>query len=128
MVFKGEKEPIDESMVLPVINYLIEESYTNAVDHGWWDSEDGGQRTFGDLLALMHSELSEALEEVRDGHDPAEIYYEGDKPEGVPSELADVLIRIFDACGHYEIPLGKALVEKLAYNRGRPFRHGGRVM
>lgn len=36
---------------------------------GWWD--DG--RTFGDIIALAHSELSEALEEHRDGH--MNLYY-----------------------------------------------------
>ena len=48
------------------------------------------------------------------------------KPEGVTSELADVLIRIFDFCGKYQLPLGKILIEKMEYNKKRPYRHGGK--
>lgn len=63
--------------------------HENAVNHGWWDEE----RSFGELIALCHQELSEALEEYRKGHQPDETYYsDGGKPEGIPSELAKVSI------------------------------------
>jgi hypothetical protein len=122
-----EKAPIDRSLITPVIHYLVEESFNNAAEHGWWDEE----RSFGDLIALMHSELSEALEHYRDGADIGKIHWTGeneDKPDGVAVEFADVLIRIFDAVGFYGIPLAEALAVKLEYNRTRPFKHGGRVM
>lgn len=115
------------------IDALAAECYRVAGEHGWWEEE----RTFGEVIALMHSELSEALEEYRDGRSKMEIHYVESqtdygavtmKPEGIAVELADVLIRIFDFCGRYNVPLGRALVEKMAYNESRPYRHGGKVM
>ena len=76
-------------------------------------------------IALMHSELSEALEELRSGRAIDETYHREDgKPEGVPSELADVVIRIADFCGHYGIDLSAAIEAKLEFNRSRPHKHG----
>jgi NTP pyrophosphatase (non-canonical NTP hydrolase) len=107
------------------LNDFVNASYKNAVEHGWWEEE----RSFGDLIALIHSELSEALEDYRNGYKPTEIYYEnGVKPCGVPTELADVLIRIFDLCGRYGIDLDAVVKEKMEYNRTRPFRHGNKKM
>ena len=107
------------------INELVQESYQNAFDHGWHDEP----RTVGDLICLMHSELSEALEEYRNGHQPTEIYYnpsKPDKPEGIPIELADCIIRVFDFCGKYGIDLQSAIEEKMTYNKTRPYRHGNK--
>ena len=81
------------------------------------------------LLMLIVSEISEALEEHRHGRAPDEIWYTAEgKPEGVPVELADAVIRICDMCGKWNIPLVRALVEKAAYNQTRPHRHGGKVV
>ena len=72
---------------------LQREAHAIAKEHGWWDEE----RTFGDLIALVHSELSEALEAYR-RHLPGTLvqFPEDGSLEGVPYELADVVIRVAD--------------------------------
>lgn len=99
-----------------------------ANSRGWWENAD---RNFGELLMLATTEIAEAFEEWRDGHDPAEVYYATDKyglqkPEGVAIELADVLIRLFDTAERYGIDLEEMIRIKMAYNAERPYRHGGK--
>lgn len=127
------------------IKEFVKEVGENAVTHGWWEEE----RSFGELIALCHSELSEALEEYRKGKKPGEVYYictnpgegcgveetEGcekcdhlGKPDGIPTELADVVIRIFDMCHHYGIDIETVLKEKHEFNKSRPYKHGGKVI
>ena len=104
------------------IKELQKQVHENAKQHGWWDGEE---RSFGELIALCHSELSEALEEARKGKHYTETYYREDgKPEGIPSELADCIIRIMDMCEHYGIDLEAMLVEKHEFNISRPYKHG----
>jgi len=107
---------------------LIKEAHQTAVEHGWWDED----RNIGECIALMHSELSEALEEWRSGDDIAITHHDIKrdltwKPEGFTVELADVLIRIFDLCGRHNLPIVEALQEKMAYNKTRAYRHGGKI-
>lgn len=100
------------------------EIYAWANEKGWWNEP----RTVGDLLALMHSEISEALEEYRDGHSVDRVYIAFDKPEGVPIELADLIIRVLDFCKHYAINIEEVMEVKMAYNQKRPYRHGGKLL
>jgi len=104
----------------PTIPELIEDAHSNAIIKGWWHEN----RSLGDIIALMHSELSEMLEEGRKGKSDTEIYYEGKKPCGIPVELADLVIRVFDYCGAKDINLEKTILEKIEFNKTRPYKHG----
>ena len=118
--------------IIDGIESLIEASHDMAKEKGWWDNEDVSPRSIGDQFSNFHSELSEAWEEYRnhgihgDGGDKV-IYTVDGKPEGLVVELADCLIRIFDTCGRYNLPLADALILKLTYNKTRTHRHGGKL-
>lgn len=99
--------------------------YNWAVSKGW---EPEPTRTFGDECALIHSEVSEALEAYRDAKfnditDPAT-----GKPEGVGSEFADVFIRLLHYCEVHGFDLEYEFTRKMQYNVTRSYRHGGRNM
>lgn len=95
----------------------------NATAKGFYD---GPGKSVGDDIALMHSELSEALEEFRNNHPVTEMRIENGKPEGVPAELADVIIRVCEFCQHQGIDLEDAVKVKMEYNATRPYKHGGK--
>lgn len=107
---------------------LQKEAYAIHLSKGWGDVP----RTIGEDIALLHSELSEALEEHRKGFKPDEIYHDPnhnvEKPEGIPIELADLVIRLVGFCEKHSIDLTKAIQIKMEYNKTRPYRHGGKVI
>lgn len=155
----GRLTDAGNALVEVAIEVLNRACFKNAFAHGWYEKymkPEGsefnvlGERNFGEVMALITSEVSEAFEAYRDGDPVTEIKYgykipyEGTlfsedpsdafgqigvlgKPEGVPAELADVLIRVFDFCGAYRIPLGEAIIRKHRYNESRPYRHGGKL-
>lgn len=131
------------------LNDLRDQCHAMSTEKGFYDDYpqvgDKGWVEFDAMkLALIHSEVSEVLEELREGRDPVELYYSGKtcsgmgftspspigaegellKPEGLPAELADVLIRVLDYAGSRGIDLGEAFERKLAYNATRGRLHG----
>lgn len=96
-------------------------------DEGWYDQPV----SFGERMALLHSEVSEALEAYRVwGLEDATFLKlpEGvdGKPEGIGSEFADVFIRLLGDCRRWNVDLSFEYERKMAYNRTRPYRHGGK--
>ena len=109
-----------EEITRDATNVLIDVCHDQAKKAGWWnDIKTGedlrGKRNVGELLCLVHSEISEAMEGHRKGlmdtHLPHRPMFE--------VELADALIRIFDIAGAMNLDLAGALVDKLEYNETR---------
>lgn len=89
---------------------LQREIHAIAKRHGFWDISDN----FGEKIALIHSELSEALEAHRKAYPMAEV----------AEELADVVIRVMDLSEYLDIDLEKHVKEKHDKNKSRPYLHG----
>lgn len=106
-------DQIKELAKRKTINQLVNEAYETAKSKGWHDQP----REMGTRLALIHGEVSEAME--------ADRRHEG--KDRVAEELADVIIRIFDLCGEEDIDLEEAVLKKMEYNKTRTYKHGGKA-
>lgn len=143
------------------INQLAAEVYANAIAKGFWRCRlcnglgctpcdfSGRGRNVGESLALIHAEVSEALEAKRQ----PELDAKCDKCDGwgrvgittaskacakcggsgdalggsrFVEELADVLIRVLDLAAGENVDIGAAVIEKHRYNASRPAMHGKR--
>lgn len=126
---------------------LIEKAHSTAKEKGFWESE----RNTPELLMLIVSELSEALEALRKNHYADKSVADGLKQDidlnhtddefqmnrgiwkalfeekiksSFEDEIADVAIRLFDLCGGLNIDLEKHIELKMKYNSMRGYKHG----
>lgn len=108
-----------ENEFVSLFRAIQEKVYAVAQSKGWWDKP----RNDGELIALMHSELSEGLEALR------KDLISDHLPEfkGIEEELADVVIRIMDYSEARGLRVAEAIVAKIRFNETRERMHGGKL-
>jgi hypothetical protein len=127
------------NLFILAVTTASEECYETAADHGFHDEE----RSYGEELCLIHSEVSECMEDMRVGNinsnlcpflidapehaQPTDPRYVQTKPfSKAELELADVVIRCMDMAVAHGWDLANAVATKMAYNRSREYKHGGK--
>lgn len=104
-------------LLIQSIHLLAKDVHQIAKSKGFWDAP----RCDGELIALIHSELSEWFEYLRRSN-PASSHI----PQftGAEEEAADVIIRVLDLCEARGYRIGEALASKIKFNENRTYKHG----
>ena len=99
------------------INQLRDLCYKESFDKGWHTDANGElqNRNKAEMLCLIHSEISEAMEGERKGLMDDHLPHR----QMAEVEMADAVIRIMDYCGRWGYDIGGAIIEKIEYNRNR---------
>ena len=107
---------------MSTIKELATQVHNTALKKGFWDRACN----FGEKIALVHSELSEALEAFRCSKPGVPLIPSNKTPafNAVEEELADAVIRILDLCEYSGFDIEGAILAKMAFNEGRPHLHG----
>ena len=98
-------------------NRIAKKIYKNAVNHGFWQQDPND----GERMALIHAEVSEALEALRNGNPSSNKIIEYSSLE---EELADTVIRIMDYAFGNDLDIAGAIIAKIEYNKNREYMHG----
>jgi NTP pyrophosphatase (non-canonical NTP hydrolase) len=112
------KDGIKDIHKVYLINQLRDFCYKESFDAGWHTDLNTGElkeRNKGEMLALIHSEVSEMLEGERKDLMDDKLPHR----KMVEVEAADVIIRVLDYCGRWNLDVGGAFVEKVEFNRNR---------
>lgn len=115
---KRFKEFLIQEQGSAAINALAEKIHNMAKSKGFWtDTEEAPHLSaIPTKLALIHSEVSEALE----------VHRKGGKRSKFTEELADIIIRTLDLAQAIDLDIGTAIIEKMEANESRPHKHGRR--
>jgi hypothetical protein len=105
------------------LNDLAKEIWDICEEKGW--NQD---LILGNMVANLHTEISEAWEHIRAGNDPGDMWYDDNcKPDGFGIELADEIIRILHIAKMYNLNMDKLVKIKMDFNKTRPYRHGNKT-
>lgn len=108
----------DEETIILGVNELCGLAHSNSKNAGWYTDPNTRlpiKRNVPEMLCLIHSEISEAMEGYR------KTLMDDKLPERqmIEVELADAMIRIADLAGYLDLDLAGAIIAKMRYNKTR---------
>jgi NTP pyrophosphatase (non-canonical NTP hydrolase) len=116
------------------VNQMAIEAHQLSKEKGWYDKPETEAEYVARCCANMHGEISELWEALRKNQLRSDCD-KADEMEArhlirlscVEEELADIVIRAMDMAERLNIDLGRAIINKHAFNETRQYRHGGKA-